>query len=82
MKTQLCIWHLTRTDTPDYGQNAAHIIIAQTDQDARLIAGRAARSSNGENGIVWIENTTTVQLIGTASADLGDGIVLTEYHGE
>lgn len=59
------IFHLVRNDDgPFYGQHSEHIVIAATEHDARLMAGRASR---GENGIVWMEPSTEVQIIGTAS---------------
>lgn len=79
MAAKLGIFHLTRTDEAEYGDYTAHIIVAGSDTEARLMAGRVSK----RNGIIWADpNIVACEQIGTASVAAEPNILMSEMLGE
>ena len=71
------IWKLTRLDEVDYDQMSAVVVIADSESDARQLAG-LARGSEAE--AVWHAPTyTTCVCFGASNAEFSYGIVLRNH---
>jgi hypothetical protein len=78
-RTRPGIYDLHLIGEGEYGDYVGHVVIAVSEQDARVIAGRACK----RNGIVWADPATaTCRVLGLADPDQTPRIVMSEMLGE
>lgn len=72
----LNLYLVERDDAEGPDEHRAHVIAAADAYSARLIA---ARKSAMEGYHIWLEESTSVSIVGVATDDLSMEVVLSDY---